>query len=383
MPQSQILIREVKTRRDLSKFIKLPYKIHKNHKQWLPPILSDEWKVFDPKKNPAFQHCDTILLMAEQKGKVVGRIMGIINHTYNEGKNEKNGRFSFLECYDDGKVFDSLLQKVERWAAEKGMEQLVGPLGFSDKDPQGFLIEGFDDPMTVMITNHNYPFMVSFMEENGYAKELDLVQYRINTIEKLPLVYNRIAERVLNKGYRVIEFKNTKTIRQYIEPILNLINESYKNIYGFAPLTDVEAKEFSNRFLPILNPDFVKLIFDKNEELAAFIIAMPDMSAGLRATGGKLFPFGFIRILRSMKKTKQLNLLLGSIKESRRNAGLDAVLAVKILESATSSGFTVLDTHLIMETNKKMRAECERLDAEMYKKYGRQHLNRQCNQIAF
>jgi len=365
-----LVIRELDgSRKDMAVFIQLPYLIHKHHKQWLPPIWEDEWKVFDAEKNSAFEHCDTIQLLAEKKGQAVGRIMGIINHSYNQMQNEKAARFCFMECYEDRQVFDALLSVIEQWAREKGMHEVVGPIGFSDKDPQGFLIEGFDDPVTVMITNHSYPFMADFMVERQYTKKIDLVQYRFDLPYPLPAIYHKIAERVMLKGYKAVEFTKTKDIRPWVGPVFNLINASFQKIYGFSALTDEEAHEFSNRFLPILNPKFVKLVLDAEDKLVAFVIGMPDMSKGLKAVGGRLFPFGFIRVLWSMKTAKQLNLMLGGIEESKRNIGLDSLLAVKLIDSAANSGFKVLDSHLVMETNVKTRAEYERIGAVMYKKY--------------
>jgi ribosomal protein S18 acetylase RimI-like enzyme len=370
MANETISVREVKTRRDLGKFIRLPYIIHRKHREWLPPIRQDEWKVFDPKRNPAFQHCDTLLLLAQRNGKVVGRIMGIINRVYNEQNNERNVRFCYLETYQDREVFDRLLGEVEKWGRGKGMVGMVGPLGFSDKDPQGFLIEGFDDPMTVLITNHSYAFMADFMEAAGFSKKLDLVQYRLPVDKPLPEIYSRVANRVLTRGdYRVVEFRRTREVRSWVLSVFSLINETYTHIYGFAPLTDAEAHEFTNRFLPVLDARFIKLIVDGEDQLVAFIIGMPDLSRGLRISRGKLYPFGFIPVLWSMRRTRQLNLLLGCIRESHRNRGLDSVLAVKLMGAARAAGYRVLDTHCVMENNLPMRAEYERLNADQYKKY--------------
>ncbi len=366
---SNITIHEVKTKNDLKTFIHLPYKIHKGHKEWLPPLISDEWKVFDCNKNHSLEQCDTVLYLAKKDGKVEGRIMGIINHKYNEANGENNGRFCFMECYDDAEVFDALINSTENWAKQKGMTNLVGPLGFSDKDPQGFLVKGFNDPMTVIVTNCSYKYMIKHMERTGYLKKLDLVQYRMNIPKSSPEIYNKIAKRNTDKGYNILEFTKTKHVRKYIKPVFDLINETYRNIYGFAALTDIEATEFSERFLPLLNPSFIKIILSPEQDIVAFVVAMPDISEGMRKAKGRLYPIGFIPILRSMKKTKQLNLLLGCVKESFRNTGLDSLLAVKIFESAKEEGLEIIDSHLIMETNTKMRAEIERLHGEVYKKY--------------
>jgi len=364
-----IKLREVVTPKDLKQFIHLPFSIHKDHKEWLPPLIADEWKVFDKTKNHSFTHCDTMLLLAEKDNKPVGRIMGIINHTYNKGHQEKNARFCFAECYPDRDVYDALIQAVEKWAKAKGMEKLVGPLGFSDKDPQGYLIEGFDDPITVMVTNGSLPYMVAFTEQNGYKKKLDLFQYRSLIPDTIPEVYSKIAERVLSKGYKILEFTHTKHIRPYVKPVFDLINETYVDIYGFAPLQEIEAIEFSERFLPLLKPEYIKIVVDPADKTVAFVIAMPDISAGLRKANGHLFPLGFIPVLRAFKKTNQLNLLLGCVQNNLQNTGLDALLAVALFKAAHRGHLTLLDSHLIMEENTKMRALMERLDHTIYKKY--------------
>lgn len=364
-----INIREIKDKKGLKKFILLPYKIHKEHKEWLPPLISDEWKIFDKEKNHSFSKCDTIMLLAEKDNKPVGRIMGIINHSYNEGHHEKNVRFCFAECYEDYTVYATLLQHIERWGKSKGMTKIIGPLGFSDKDPQGYLIKGFDDSMSVMVTNCSFDYMVDFTEKSGYSKMLDLFQYRTQIPKEIPAFYESVANRVLDHGFRLIEFTKTKDVKQYVEPVFNLINESYKDIYGFAALEERGYKEFSERFLPLLKPEYIKAVLDKDDKLVAFVIAMPDISEGFRKANGKLFPIGFFHILRSFKSSHQLNLLLGSVKENIRNSGIDALLAVGLFKSAKEGHLETMDSHLILEENIKMRALLERLDSTIYKGY--------------
>lgn len=362
-------LREVKHYKDLKAFIKLPYKIHRNHKEWLPPLLTDEYKVFDKKKNHLFEKCDTIMYLAYKEGKVVGRIMGIINHVYNKGHNEKNVRFCYLECYDDAEVFDKLIKGVEDWGRTQQMENIVGPLGFSDKDPQGFLFEGFNDPMTVMVTNCSFEYMISHTERNDYKKKLDLFQYRVQLEEKTPEIYLRIAERVKSRGFKILEFTKSKDIKPYVKTVFDLINQTYNDIYGFAPLDDTEAKEFSNRFLPLLNPNYIKLVKDKNDKIVAFLVAMPNITNGFRKADGRLLPFGFIHLLKALKTATQLDMLLGCVLQEYRNSGLDALMTVALFDSARKGGLTVLDSHLTMEDNVKMRATYERMNHIIYKKY--------------
>ncbi len=364
-----VTIKEVKSKTDLRKFIHLPEKIHRNHKNWVPPFYADEWQVFDSTKNPSFQLCDTILYLAEKDGELVGRIMGIINHSYNESHNENNGRFCFMECYDDDEVFDILIKSVENWAREKGMVQLVGPLGFSDKDPEGFLIYGFDDPVTVLVSNCSFPYMITKTERNGYIKKEDMVEYRIDVPQKTPEIYETVYKRTMQRGYTIYEFTKSRQIVPFVKQIFDLINTTYYDISGFSPITDREVDEFAKRFLPLVNPDFVKVITNQQDEIVAFIAAMPDISNGLRRAHGKLFPFGFIPILYSLKRSKQLNLLLGCISENIRSVGLNALLTCKMFEAARRNKIEIIDSHLVMETNMKMRAELERVNGVIYKKY--------------
>ena len=366
---SNLVIRTVESKKDLRAFIRLPYEIHKKHSHWLPPLIADEEKVFDAEKNRSFAHCETILLVAERDQKVVGRIMGIINPIYNRTHNEKNARFFALETYDDTEVFDSLLEAVERWARDKEMDKVVGPIGFSDKDPQGFLLSGFSDPISIIVTNHSFEYMISHMERNNYSKSIDLVQYRADVPKEMSPVYEVLFQRVVNSGYEILEFTKTKTIRPFIPEVFALLNKTYTEIYGFAPLDDKEITEFSERFLPFLDARFIKVVVDSQKKIVAFLVAMPDISEGMRKANGKLFPFGFMHILRSGKKSKQLNLLLGSVEESLRIKGIVSLLAVKVVESAQKAGMKIFDSHLVMEDNTKMRGVYERFDAKIYKTY--------------
>ncbi len=364
-----IRIIEVRSKKELKTFIHLPFKIHENHSQWLPPLLSDEWKVFDKGKNHSFDHCDTIMFLLEKDGDIAGRIMGIVNHAYNKGHHENNARFSFMECYDDAEVFDALLNAVKDWTKQKNLDRLVGPLGFSDKDPQGFLIEGFEDPMSVMVTNCSFPYMVEHIERNGFSKKIDLVQYRAGIPENIPEFYQRVADRVGRHGFKLMEFKKSRHMRPYVKAVFDLINEAYSDIYGFAPLQEIESKEFSERFLPLLNPKFIKLVANKEGKIVAFVVAMPDISDGFKKAKGRLFPFGLVHLLLSFKKATQLNLLLGCVKDDIRNSGLDALMAVAMFNSAKEANLKVIDSHLVMEENVKMRAVMERLDGTIYKRY--------------
>jgi len=362
-------IREVSGRKEYSIFIHLPEKIHRDHLNWVPPIYLDEKAFFNPRKNKSFTYCDTILALAYRDAEPVGRIMGIINHRYNQLAGERDARFCFMETWDDPEVFHAPLHYVENWARNKGMLKMVGPLGFSDKDPQGFMIEGFDKPI-VIATNANQPYMVSRIEKEGYLKKVDLVVYKVPVPLEIPAFYRAIHERALKKNNLVVrEFTSRRQVRPFIHPVLHLLNETFSDIYAFAPFEEHEMDDFANRYLLLLDPRFIKVICDRDDNILSFIIGMPDISKGIRACKGRILPFGIFSIIAARRKSKQLNLLLGGIKAEFRGQGLDVIMGVKMLEEASKRGMEFIDSHLELETNFRMRREMERMGGEVYKRY--------------
>lgn len=365
-----ITIQPVCTKRDLRKFIHLPAKIHRGHKNWIPPLYSDDWQFFNSEKNRSFEYCDVIMLLAYRDKKLVGRIMGIINYKYNELHKENSARFNFLETWDDREVIQVLLQHVEDWARIKGMDKLVGPLAFSDKDPQGYLINGFNEPIAIA-THCNFEYVIGHLEALGFEKAVDLVVYKIQIPEKTPELYEKVAERAQrnNPGIKLLEFTRRKDLKPWIRPIFTLINDTFTEIYGFMPFTLEEMDDFANRYLLIMDPRLIKAIVNERNEPVAFVIAMPDISRGIKQSRGYLLPIGIIQILVSGRLTKQLNLLLGAIHPDYQNRGLDTIMGSAMLNSARNQKMEYIDSHLEMESNSKVRAEMEYMGGEVYKTY--------------
>lgn len=363
-------IQEVNSKKELSRFIHLPAAIHKNHKNWVPPIYMDDWEFFNPKKNKSFQSCDTILLLAYKEKKIVGRIMGVIHHKYNLDHQENHARFAFFETWNDEEVATALLEFVENWARKKGMVKLVGPLAFSDKDPQGFLIEGFDEPC-VIASNCNFPYQVELLEKNSFTKEVDLVEYKINIPNPLPEFYLKIEERAtrMNSGLRVLEFTSRRKVKPYIHPVLHLLNKTFTEIFGFTPFMEKEMDDFANRYLFLINPRFIKVVVNETNDVVAFVIGMSHIGDGIQKAKGYLFPFGIFHIFSAGKKSKQMNLLLGGIDQAYRGKGLDVMMGVKMMQSATAEGKTIIDSHLELENNIKVRAEMEKMGGVVYKRF--------------
>jgi hypothetical protein len=363
-----LVIREVVTGRDRRQFINFPERVHRNDKNWLPPIYMDERELFDPEKNKSYKYADTVLYLACRGKKTVGRIMGIISRRYNELHNEQHGRFCFMECFDDQEVFHALIARVEEWAKAKGMTKLIGPLAFSDKDPQGFQIEGFEYPKFIVCPT-NDPYMPEMIEKEGFRKYRDLVNYIAEVQPDIPEVYKNILARLSNNnGYRIVEFKSRKELRPYLMPVLDLLNETFSEIYGFLPLNEDEKKEFINRYMMIIDPRFIKVIENESGVLG-FAAGMRDISEGIRKAGGRIFPFGFISILSEYRRSKKLLMLLGGVKKEYRGRGLDVLMGIKMLQSCIEHKMKWIDLHLVLEDNYKMRGECERIGGEVIKRF--------------
>ena len=365
-----IEIKEVTNKKLLKEFIHLPARIHQNHSNWVPPIYMDEWTYFNPKKNKAFEHCTTILYLAFKDNLPVGRIMGIISHPYNEKNGISDARFCYFETFDNQEIYDALIHAVSEWARKNSMNKIVGPLGFSDKDPQGWLIEGYDQPV-VIASNCNFPYMNRMAENLGFTKEVDLVVYKIPVPDELPDFYKAIRTRFNNRANNPVlkEFTSRAQVKPYIRKALTLVNETFDGIYGFTPFTPGEMDDFANRYLYLINPRFIKIFVDEKDTVVAMIVAMSDISEGIKKSKGHILPFGFIPILIAGRKSKQLNLLLGAISPEYQGRGLDVMMGISMLDSARKAGKKLIDSHLELETNTKVRAEMEKMGGVVYKRY--------------
>lgn len=361
-------IREIKSRSDLKEFINFPAQLHHDHPNWVPPIYQDEWSYFDRKKNRAFEYCDTTTALATIDGEVAGRIMGIINHRYNDTQKISEARFSFFDCVNDREVSDRLLRYIEKWASEKGMKKIIGPFGMYYHDPIGYMTDGFEIRPSLS-ANYNFEYLIRLIESAGYSSETDLVVYEIPVPETLADIYLQVQKRAEgNQHLKLLKFSSRKQLRNYIYPVLSLMNESYVNIYGYSRLDEQEMQELASHYIPLLDPRFVTVVM-YDDDVAGFMIGLPCINEGIIAAGGKLFPFGFLKILAAARRSKQLDLLIGGIKEKYRGLGIDVMMAVYTIETAREYGFTSIDSHLELESNRKVRAEMERMGGKITKRY--------------
>lgn len=362
-------IREVQTKKEKKLFIYFPEKLYEErYPQWVHPIYQSEFEFFDPKKNGAWGYSEGALFLAWRDGEPVGRIMALVNHKVNKFRAEDSARFGFFDSVDDQEVASALLGAAEDWARSKGADRIVGPLGFTDLDPEGILIEGHEHRATIATWWHP-PYTSRLVEAAGYEKETDWVTYLVGISQPLPPIYEKIARRLTSRSdYRLQEFKKRKELRPFIEPVFSLINEAYQHLYGFAPLESDEIRKIAADYLPILDPRFAKVV-TLDEEVVGFAIGIPDMTEGIRAARGRLFPFGIFKILGAAKRTTQLDMLLGAIKEEHRGKGLDVLMANALYRSAREAGMTHSDSHHELESNLRMRAEMEKLGGRLYKRH--------------
>lgn len=364
-----VAIQPVQLRRDLRRFLHLPFQLHHDHQGWVPPLLMDDRYMFDARRNGAFRYCDCALWLArDARGDVVGRVAGIINRRYNEIKGERQARFTHLDCVDDVDVMDALLSQVKQWAHEAGMEVVIGPMGFTDQDPEGFVVEGFDEEPSIA-TYHNQEHIVRLLERLGWCKDVDYVVYKVPVPAEIPALYERVYQHVARHNtFRLLEFTHRRELKPLIRPVLALMNETYVNITGYAPLDAQEMEDLARRYLPVISPHFVKVVA-VGDQPVGFIIGIPNVVPGIRRARGRLLPLGWLWILRAAKRARRLDLLLGGIKEEYRGKGVDVLMGRAMIRSAQAAGFEYFDSHHELECNTRMRAEMERMGGKVYKRY--------------
>ncbi|MDR2475850.1 MAG: N-acetyltransferase [Bacteroidales bacterium] len=357
-----ISIKEISTRSEIRKFIKFAHRHYKGNPCYVPTLITEETDTLSPKKNPAFEFCDHIYYMAYKDGKPVGRIAGIINHRSNEIWNEKRARFGWVEFTDDSEVSRALFEAIENWAISKGATAIHGPLGFSDLDYEGMLIEGFDQ-LSTMVTIYNYSYYPSHIENLGYAKDADWIEFRIKTMKEVPERYLRVAE-IARKRHNltVRKFSSVKEIREnrYDRKIFHLLNESYAQLYGYVPLTDAQIEYYLKIYIPMLYLDFVTLVTDANDNAIAVGIAFPSLSRALQRCGGKLLPFGFIHLLRALKakgRRDTVDLYLIGVRPDFQGKGVNALLFNDLSPRFYAKGFRYAESNPELETNLKVQLQ--------------------------
>jgi GNAT superfamily N-acetyltransferase len=363
-------IRLVETKKELKTFIKVPFEIYKGDPYWVPPLMMDELDTFTPSKNPAFEHAEARLFLAYKDGKAVGRIIGILSHAANDKYNTKNLRFGWFDTINDYEVARTLLLAVENWGKELGMETLTGPHGFSDLDPEGMLVEGFDQLPTISVY-YNFPYYPEFVEKYGFEKEIDYLEFRSVAPHEtgIPPKLLRLGERIKERsGVKLHKFKNKPELKKRTVDLFHLLNDAFEEIYGSVPLSEKQIKYYVKKYFSFVDKDLIQLAVDEKDEAIGFMIAMPSLSKGFQKAKGRLFPFGWFHILRALKNYEVLDFYLAGIKKSYRGQGVDLLMVLEVVQVALKKGVKYAESNPELETNKKIHAQWKYFNPTQHKR---------------
>ncbi len=366
-----ITIKEIAGNRALKKFVKFSIDLYDGNEYYVPALVLDEVGTLSAKSNPAFDFCESVYYMAYRDGNPVGRIAGIINHKVNEKTGEKSARFGFVDFIDDKEVSKALFGAVENWARSKGMDTLDGPLGFTDMDPEGMLVEGYDQ-LGTQASIYNYPYYVDHIEALGFKKAVDWVEYKIKVPECVPEKHQRISDIVQRKyNLRVLKFKKTSEVYagNYGEKIFDLINAAYDELYGYSALSQRQIDYYVKMYIPLLRLENVALIVDQEDNLIAVGIAMPSLSKALQKSRGRLFPFGFIHLLKALKgKNDGVDLLLVAVRPDYQSKGVNALLFSNLIPVFIRNGYKFAESNPELEENEKVQSQWQYFEREQHKR---------------
>ncbi|MDO9546507.1 MAG: GNAT family N-acetyltransferase [Pelolinea sp.] len=368
MAYNQLKIKEVKNLRELKAFVNYPFSLYKDSPYWVPALRSDDLNTFRSDKNPAFEFCRAKYWLAYKQGKVVGRVAGIINQRHIDKWEQRYARFGWIDFIDDAEVSSALLRTVEGWALENGLEAVHGPLGFTDLDREGMLVEGFNE-LGTLATFYNYAYYPKHMQTAGYVKDTDWVEYEIQMPEEPDEKITRLAETLLRRyDLRLLTFKKKKDMLRYANAVFDLLDEAYSHLYGVTPLTRRQVDAYIKQYFGFISPDFLPVVVDAQDNLIAFGITLPSLSQALRKAKGRLFPTGFIHLLRALAKNDKGDLYLVAVKHEYQGKGVNAILIKRLLEVFNSFGIRSVESNPELENNLNVRTQWKHFDHRQHKR---------------
>lgn len=354
-----ITIKKVETKKDLKKFIEFPNILYKDNPYYVPSLYSDEYNHLNLKKNPAHAYCDTIYYLAyDENNQIVGRVAGIINLAYNKDHNQLQARFNRIDFIDSFEVCKTLLDAIEDWAKEKGMEEVIGPIGFTDLDKQGLLVEGFEE-MDMFITLYHFPYYKEHIEACGYLKDVDWIEYELDLAdinveyqEKLHRLSEKIADR---SGYHLKKIKNRFKIKKILYELFAVYNEAFAPLYGFQAVTKKVIDFYMNQVILIINLDYIWIVVDNDDKIAGFGLMMPSMSAVTKKHKGKMNLFNIFSYLKAIfGKNDVLDMYFIAIKPELQSLGVTSVIFAEGVNMAIKNKVKFAYTGPQLETNFKI-----------------------------
>lgn len=349
----EIEIRKVSSRKALKKFVDFVFQLYKGNAFWVPPIKSEEIATLRKDKNPAFDYCEAEYWIAYRDNKPVGRIAGIINHHEVERWNSRVARFGWIDFIDDLEVSGLLIETVKNWSKAKRMTSLHGPLGFTNMDAEGMLIEGFEE-ISSLGTIYNFPYYPDHMQRLGFRKAIDQVHYDMGVPLEIPEKVERLTHIVLQKyGLHLLKPRKVRELRPYIEKIFEMYNAAFHDMYGFTELTKRQIDYYSKKYLKLIRPDFVSLVIDANDDVVGFGITIPNLSKALQKNKGSLLPFGFIRLFRALRKNDMVQMYLVGVRPDYQGKGILALVYQELHKTFINNGIKLSRTNPQLEDNLK------------------------------
>ena len=364
-------IRKVSSRKELKAFVRFANNLYKGNKYYVPSMPFDDMNTFNKDKNGAFEFCDAELYLAYKDGKLAGRVAAIVNYKANESWKADQVRFGWIDFIDDVEVSAALLEAVCAFGRARGMKQIVGPLGFTDFDPEGMLVEGFDR-LSTMALIYNHPYYPEHMVRHGYVKETGWVEYRITIPEQLPENHRRLSEIIKERYGLKLRKLSRRQIRKedYGRKLFKLINETYCVLYGYSLLSDKQIDQYVDLYLSLVDTKMLTFIEDSKGDLIAAGISIPSLSEALQKCNGEILPFGWWHLLKTMffKKPDTLDLLLIGVRPDYQNRGVNSLLFVDLFENYKKMGFRYAETNANLETNAKVQAMWNPFEKELHKR---------------
>ena len=357
MNQDVLEVVEISSRQELRTFVDFPFKLYAQNPYWTPPIIDEEIDVLDPTKNPVFKNAKARYFLAFKNGKIAGRIAVMINWIEVKKQKKKKVRFGWFDVIDDIKVTDALMKKVHLIGLENGMEFIEGPVGFSNMDKAGMLVDGFEESNT-MITWYNAPYYYKHFKELGYEDLAVWVEYEItlSSFEESPEKIKKFSDLMLKRyELKVLDFKSKKQIILYVEKMFELLEKTYGKLQTFVPIQQEQIRHYKEKYFRYIHPEFIKCIVDRNDELVAFCIAMPSFTRALKKANGKIFPFGFFHLLKAMYFNSRASFYLIGVHPKYQNKGVTAVIFNEMQKTFNKFGYHIVETNPELEENSSIQ----------------------------
>lgn len=365
-----VSIVEVTTKAQLRRFVDYPNQLYKDVPQFVPATYGDDLADWDRSKNPAFSYCDARCWLAERDGEIVGRIGAIRSRKANEKWGVNRMRFTQTDFIDDPEVSAALFAVVEDWARELGCAAIHGPLGFTDMDREGMLVEGFDR-RSCFFTYYNYPYYIDHMTALGYVKDVDWIEELITvpTDEKIIRRWEKLSDFVLKRNnLHIVEPKNRLAYLPLLKPFFDLVNVAYAPLYGTVELTEQQIKKYSSKFAPLINPNTTFFVMDKNDRMIAFGVGAPSLAAAMQKHRGRLFPTGWIDVLKAFRKNDTVDLLLIAVHPDYQARGVNAIILSKTMKGCLKMGIKEAETGPMLELNDKVQSQWKDFQTEQHKR---------------